>query len=481
VDNHNFTVDVDLEGGVLTLISNWRERFVEAGQDSDYYIPARQNQRRRFSQSSTSDLFFQEIRFVSDGEGRFSWLVGVDYHTLDSLDVIDQTKGFPDDTPLDLWVRTIEFGMDNWAVFGSFDYSFEPIPLTLTGEVRYARDELDGALTQIQTLQIPPVVMRDFKVSDAWTNIPFGMTVAWRFEHLDSLAYFKIASSYRHGGMNDGPGNPHAKFRAQLSYDEEDNITWELGWKSTLLDNRLILNFAGFFGYYSDFIAGTNDGCPGECQLTDQNGSPLGFNPDGTRVGADADDDPIPPNEEIPRTSFMDNVGEVELWGYETEASYRALLDSGGSIQLNLAFSRQMGEVTDLGANVAQALSRRALGAELPFTRPKQVKSQLVFRHPIGHTPLRLLVSGSYIYESGGFWALGDVPGTSVDESNPTATARRLNARIGLQSRHWSLMLNGENVTDENYHIWHNNPEPASVWRRVNPEYWYLEFNYHLN
>jgi iron complex outermembrane receptor protein len=481
VDNHNLTVDVDLESGVLTWISNWRERNVEAGQDSDYYIPARQSQRRRFSQSSASDLIFQELRFVADGDGRFSWLVGADYQTFSNMDVIDQTSGFPTDTPLDLWVRTIAFGMDNWAIFGSFDYALERIPLTLTAEIRYARDRLNGALTQIQVLKAPPVVMRDFNVRDTWRNIPFGVTVAWQFEKLDSLTYFKIASSYRHGGMNDGPGNPYAKFPAQLSYDEEDNITWELGWKSTLLDNHLTLNFAAFLGYYNDFIAGTDDGCPEECQLTNENGSPLGFNPDGTRVGADTNDDPTPPNEEISRTAFMDNGGEVQMWGYEAEAAYRTSLANGGSIEFKLAYSRQTGEVSELGANLSQALSRRALGAQLPFMRPRQVKSQFVFRHPIGHGSLKLQLSASYVYESGGFWGLGDVPGTSVDESNPAATARRLNTRLGVQSRRWSLMLNGENISDENYHIWHNNADPASTWRRVNPEYWYLEFNYHLN
>jgi iron complex outermembrane recepter protein len=480
VDNHNLTLDVSLEGGVLTFISNWRERFVEAAQDSDYYIPSRQDQRRRFSQSSTSELFFHEIRYVSNGDGRFSWLTGVDYQAFDNRDVIDLTRGFPIDTPMDLWIRTIDFGMDNWALFGSFDFSFEHIPLTLTGEVRYARDRLSGALTQVQTLREPPVVMRDFQVSTTWTNIPMAMTAAWRLDDLDSLAYFKVASSYRHGGMNDGPGNPGARYPAQLSYDEEDNITWELGWKSSLLNNRLNLNFAGFFGHYNDFIAGTNDGCPEECQLNDQNGNPLGFNSDGTRVGADANDDPIAPNEEIPRTAFMDNVGEVEIWGYEAEASYRVLLDSGSSIELKLAFSRQQGEVTELGADVSRAISRRALGAQLPFARPKQLKSQVIFRHPIGQGSLGLLASASYVYESGGFWGLGDVPETTVDESNPAATARRLNARFGIQSRHWSLTVNGENVTDDNYRIWHNNLDPETVWRRVDPRYWYLEFNYHI-
>lgn len=477
-DNHNLAIEAEVGGGTLALLSNWRERFVEAVQDSDYYLPSLQNQHRSFVQSSDSKLYFQEIRYGLEGD-RFSWLVGADYHTFENHDVIDLTRGFPRDTPLDLWVRTIGFGVDSWALFGSIEYSLKHIPLTLTGELRAAWDKLRGSLTQVQTLVAPPVVMRDFTIQDAWSNVPFGVTASYRFADLDALLYLKLASSYRHGGMNDGPGNPRAKFAARLSYDDERNQTWELGWKSTLMEGSLLLSVAAFTGKYKDFIAGTDDGCPEECQLIDGDGNPLGFDQDGRRVGADANDVPIPPNEEIPRTAFMDNVGAVELWGYEAESAYRMRLPDGGSIRFRLALSRQLGEVRELDANVSQALSRRALGARLVFTRPTQVKAQAVFKHPLGRG-LDLLMSGSYVYESGGYWGLGDVPDTKIDESNPAETARRFNARIGIESRRWSAILSGQNVTDRNYKIWHDAAEPATIWRRIPPRYWQLELTYRL-
>ena len=152
------------------------------------------------------------------------------------------------------------------------------------------------------------------------------------------LTYLKVSSSYRHGGMNDGVGSPYAKYPSRLTYDEESNTTWEAGWKQTAVDGRLKFNVDVFYGTYKDFIAGTDNGCPSECQLIDEDGNPLGFNSDGTRVGADENDEPIPPNEEIPRTPFMGNVGEVSIYGFEAEFAYlQPLANTGGTLQFNVS------------------------------------------------------------------------------------------------------------------------------------------------
>ena len=193
--------------------------------------------------------------------------------------------------------------------------------------------------------------MRDFTVDDDWDNTPYALTGSWAFENVDAIGYLKYASSYRHGGMNDGVGSEHAKYPSRLTYDEESNETWELGWKQTAMDGRLIFNIAIFDGNYRDFIVGTDNGCPSECQLIDENGDPLGFNSDGTRIGADENDQPIAPNEEIPRTAFMGNVGDASISGLEMEVAYLVPLNSGGSLRFNLAYANQEGKVDQLSEN----------------------------------------------------------------------------------------------------------------------------------
>jgi len=478
--NHNVNVDVSLESGLLSFVANHRERSYNAGQDADFWIAARELQERRFSQNGVGDSQFAEVRYVANGTDTFKWMIGADYSSYSNNDWTNLAVNFPINTPTGLWYRTIDYGMDNWALFGLAEYTFDSMPLTLTGEIRYAYDDFSGCLNQTRFNRDPIEVMRDFCEINDWQNTPAALTASWKFEDLDALAYVKASSSYRHGGMNDGPGNENALYVAQLSYNEETNLTYELGWKQTAMDGRMIFNVDAYYGNYDEFIAGTDDGCPTECQLLDDLGNPLGFNADGTRVGTDANDVPIPPNEEIPRTAFMDNVGEVRIWGYEAELGYKAAFEgSDGSLQFNLGYSKQHGNVEEFSATVSQRLKDVAENAKLIYTVPDQWKSQVVLRKPIGSASgdsffagSTLVVSATYVYESGGYWDL------NTADPNPMDTSKRLNVRFGIQADDWSLMINGQNVTDEDYHLNHN--AIVSWWRVINPSYWSGQFKYHF-
>ena len=480
-ENHNFNLDADLGRGVLTFVANYRDRSYVAGQDADYWIASREMQQRRFAQAGEGTNKFAELRYAADGNERFNWLIGADYSRYDNNDWTDLTVNYPINTPTGLWMRTIDYGMKNWAVFGLIEWTLSSIPLTFTAEARYAKDKFQGDFLQWRPNRDPVEIMRDFEVDDSWSNLPAALTASYRLANIDALTYLKVATSYRHGGMNDGVGSEHAKYPSQLTYDEEKNVTWELGWKQTALDGRLIFNFAGFYGKYTEFIVGTDNGCPSECQLIDEDGNPLGFNSDGSRIGADESDEPIPPNEEIPRTAFMDNVGDVTIYGWETELAYLVpMQSSGGSFQFNVAYASQEGEVDKLSDDVALALKENADGAKLIYTVPNQWKGQVIFRQPFGDpgrsgffSGMEFVASANYVYESGGYWDL------NVNNPNPMTTQRRLNARFGLQANDWSLMLNGQNLTDEDFHTFHNSS--VTYWRRINPKYWFLEFRYAWN
>jgi hypothetical protein len=57
-------------------------------------------------------------------------------------------------------------------------------------------------------------------------------------------------------------------------------------------------------------------------------------------------------------------------------------------------------------------------------------------------------------------------------------TVRRLNVRFGIEADDWSLMINGQNITDEDFHLNHNSA--VSWWRVINPSYWSGQFKYHF-
>ena len=75
----------------------------------------------------------------------------------------------------------------------------------------------------------------------------------------------------------------------------------------------------------------------------------------------------------------------------------------------------------------------------------------------------------SYTMEHGGVRSISATPATldGVD---------RLDARIGIDSAHWSVTLNGSNVLDNEYYL----DRTATVFRIANPDYYYLEVDWKL-
>ena len=489
VDNHNLVADWRLGDGVLTSVSNYRKRALTDTKDSGYFsgnINVATNLRKSIT-SVDNDIFFQELRYVADGSDNFGsdnfqWLVGADYFTHDNIEIIDNWRG-------QLWnnaqFRTVNMATDSWAVFGSAEYSFVALPLTLTAELRYAEDKVDGDVVTyrrgVQTDRSNPDhnnpvnPQTDFAAADKFTNTPWGLTAAYRFDNPDLLTYFKIASSYRHGGMGLNEGTPDVDlFEVLLTYGEETSLTYEFGVKSTFFDRALTLNAAAFFTKYEDFLNTTTNGCPSQCQLVDDLGNGLGFNPDGSRVGEGVDGEPIPPNEELPVAFFIDNVGEAEAWGYEIEATYRRRFDFGGTLRASLGYAKGKGDVISLNADVSDATRATAEGAPLPYLRPNQWKGSIVYRQGLdglnrlpGFEATNFVLSITYTYEEGGIRTLNN-----THAWRPQSTVKRLNANIGLETQSWSLFIRGNNLTDYSYRT-----HDRDTWyMRNTPRYIYAEF-----
>ena len=90
------------------------------------------------------------------------------------------------------------------------------------------------------------------QAKDTWDEVtPMGV-VGWRFSD-DVNAYFKISSGFKSGGFY-GVATNNASFTS--GFDPETILSYELGVKSRLADNRVQLNISAFFNEYDDFQAG---------------------------------------------------------------------------------------------------------------------------------------------------------------------------------------------------------------------------------
>ena len=495
VVNHNLLVDVELGGGTFSSVSNYRDRDLYTHQDADYYFPAfLTGLNRQSAQSVDNQIYFQELRYVADGTDQFHWMVGGDYFSNDNLErLVTQAGvlGLPADAGRwgNAQNRRIEVDMKSWALFGQAEYTFADLPVSISGEVRYAEDEVGGSVLTLRTRLAEPET--DFtEPPKRFTNLPWGATVSYKFQDgigdlfEEALAYAKVATSYRHGGLNAGAGSPDLdRYTVILTYGEEDSLTYELGWKSTFAGG-LTFNVAAFFTVYQEFLNTTNNGCPGLCTLLDiDDSTPLGFNADGTRIVFDADGNM---GEELPTAWFIDNIGEAEAWGLEAEFAWRKTFDNGALLHLRAGWARQVGEVTEIESGASPA-AQFTKGKRLPFMRPEEYKASVVYRLPLpglsGAGSLldgaTLLATANLTIENGGVRSLprpGTVPAFQDD-------VQRLDAQLGLETDRWALVVRGSNILDEDYQTWSFGTTSlltASFYRRVDPRYYSLEFSWRL-
>ncbi len=492
VDNHNLTIDIDTDSGTISSVSNYRHRDVYDRADADYYFPSSffaLGLNRQTATAVDNDIFFQEVRYVANGNDKFNWMVGADYFTTDSIERVTNypgVLGLP--ASAGNWGnaqnRRVDLGIDSWAAFASAEYTFASMPLSLAAEVRYAEDEVGGTVLTDRTRL--PTPETDFTAPPKkFTNVPWGITASYRFDMdsgsavRDLMAYAKVASAYRHGGLNLSAGIPDLdRYVAVPTYDEEDSLTYEMGFKSTLAGG-LTFNLAAFSTLYDNFLNTTSNGCPALCQLTDTAGNGLGFNPDGTRVETDALGNP---GEELPTVFFIDNVGEAEAWGLEAELTWLKSFSSGAYFNVRAGWSRQLGEVTSLDPDVDPS-NASTIGKALPYMRPQEYKGAVVYRQPLPALAnmssvfegAALMTTMNFTVEQGGVRTLPSA-GSLADFQDDV---ERVDARIGLDTDRWSLMLRGNNILDANFEAWSFQATPTEkslIYRRANPRYYSVEF-----
>lgn len=479
VSNHNLLVDYQLDKGTISSVTNFRKRDVTRFQDGDHQGPSAAAATRNLLGLTDvdADVFFQELRFVSSLGGSVDYLVAADLYAVDTTEYIDNFIRGGQTTPNSA-IRNATVDQFSWAVYGSVDYKFEGLPLSISAEARYAVDTVDGNVRTVLPNQ-DDLVTTDVSDESTFRNVPWGITASWSFDEPliagmgRSMLYGKLATSYRHGGLNLNEGLPTDRFPTKSLYGDEDSLTYELGFKSSWLDDRVTFNGAAFWIDYDEFLDSTTNGCPDQCTFFDPDTlEPLGFDDEGNQITITNDGQE---GLESPRAVFIDNVGEVEAWGIELELSWRHYFEAtAGRLRTNLGWGRQMGEVTSLSDDVSDAAAG-TLGKPLNRLRPRQISGNIVYRQPLpfmdrlGTRGTELMLSTTYVHEHGGFRNLSSDPWRleSVD---------RMNATIGLDTDTWRFTVRASNVLDKQYEVWGN----SRLFRLNEPRYFSAELSWQL-
>jgi iron complex outermembrane receptor protein len=361
-------------------------------------------------QEEEEETFSQELRLSSSVDQRLRWSVGAYWYDSEFKQTVDdrinpltsfesaldpsvsrqEPNSFPEKT-------TVE----NFAIFGSVEFDFTDA-LTGTVEVRQATDDIESVFYPYLPGQETETFSEEF---DSFTP-RFTLT----YLASDSLTvYGNIAKGTKPGGFNDS-GAP------KIAYDEEEAWNYEVGVKTTILNGRGTWNSSVYMIDWTDQ------------QLT--------FNaqrPDGTL------------------TSFIDNVGETSVTGFETELSM--MLTDNWDLTANYSYTNaEIDEYINTDQAILVGCNPRAddyydciqangsvEGNQTPRSPKHQASLRTMFRIPMGAG--EWYVGGDIRYEGSKF--------AQVHNLAQTGSRTVVGAQAGYRTDRWEVTVWGKNLTDD--------------------------------
>lgn len=256
-------LDYSVGNGTFTSITGYvdRDRF-DGGQEGGTSFAFLSPSINDFDIQEES--FSQELRFVSSLAGRFNFLTGLYFKSVETTADIRLISAL-DPSPGTVLDEDEFYDAQQIAAFGelSFDYSDQ---LRATFGLRYFEEEVDASQEWFQP---------DFLFS-AFPDFSFDAELTikeWLPKLLleyktsdDALLYGSVTRGARNGGLNQTStvaiANAQGVFIPR-TYNEDSATSYEAGVKSQWLDGRLIANAALFYIAWEDLQARSIDASSG--------------------------------------------------------------------------------------------------------------------------------------------------------------------------------------------------------------------------
>ena len=244
------TLNVDVGFATLTSVTGYAEGKWKQSNDPDASeLTLATNPYWTLDQFQWSE----ELRLASKpSEGPLSWIVGGYFFR----EKVGQTFQFIDTglnsaspfTDTFIFTNGGTYTTESYAAFGQADFDLGKtsvgVPVTLTAGIRYTHDNKQGFDFLNFTLPRIPFTVEPTKDFDEnWSQTTFKLGASWRpSENL--LLYGNYSTGYLSGGglVGNFPG----------IYQPEKVRAWEAGFKSTLMDNRLLFNAAAYYQKIKD-------------------------------------------------------------------------------------------------------------------------------------------------------------------------------------------------------------------------------------
>lgn len=185
-------------------------------------------------------VYTQEINIISPTEGRFDWILGGYFQRNDiKIRILQDQGGFPTDI----------IGGNQRTTTGVFAQgNYEILPgLEAQLGARYSTYKATGNGDVTIGRGIPgfppnglPVASLAGSHKDSLATGKFALN--WKIDP-DNLLYALVARGYKPGGFNSPTSN----------FDPERVVSYEAGWKSSFLRNRIRTQISAFYNQYANF------------------------------------------------------------------------------------------------------------------------------------------------------------------------------------------------------------------------------------
>jgi iron complex outermembrane recepter protein len=344
-----------------------------------------------------------ELRLTSNDGGPLSWLVGADYQHSTS-DVVTANSGtVPVTSAAALKAQAVRRDtssetLQSYSAFGLLEYKITP-QLSVSGEIRYQRDQKDFVFQRIDTVTGAIVT-----ASPSGSEVLPTATVTYKPSSTQTI-YARYATGFRPFGFNLGVAN-----LAQLQYGRERAQSFELGWKGRIPALKLRFDVAGYYNIS-----------------------------DNTQVATAAS--------ATDTTITLQNIPGAKNWGGEAQISGLIPI-ADGKLTYSVGLATQDGRY-DTGSRVIVAGQTVVIG-DTRTNRSRDITANVsaFYSIPVGHG-LTLVSGGSVRREAGGNENV--VGGTTNAAGRKLDNFTLVDARMTLKGQGWQVSAFGKNIFDQSF------------------------------
>lgn len=415
--NVSLQIDYETDLGTFTSITGARKHQFDLREDTDGIALDFSD----FVQDQDGEYFSQEFRLVSPDEGDLSWFVGV--------------SAFKDRLEADYVLNLAPLGaadegrMDGStkgaAVYGDLTYHItDKARISVGGRYGYDKREHSTLATNASGLLLTYFTTPDFvnfvpvETEESWNSFTPRVLVEYDLGE-DTMLYASATKGFKPGGFDtygitnkqfvDPTPAPFDEFflstaaSEPVSFDQEEIISYEIGAKGSLFDDRGTYSISAYYYEYSDL----------QLQVVD------------------------------PETLFsfiVTNVGEAEGMGLEAEV----LLNLTDNLQLIANASWSDTEIKDMSDAACGGLASLCKGNPLPLSSKLTASANLLGTFSIAG--MDAFASAEVVYNDGYSTDQFDLSETTVDDWT------EVNLRMGAYlNDSWRVSMFLENATDEEH------------------------------